>query len=176
MNWGVQWVRVICPLWRCACAALHRLCFDRQGNSGSQLLSPAGMMCEMCGFLCLWLLFPFSPLPLLFFSRHTIAEWWLVGGWRWGMGGEGDHWAVSVHDAHSLFSLPLWLPVGLKRSIVLTGSENIFPFFFLRKRGGGARGCLGQSELQWRECLDVKKEVGWMLGHFNRLLRALFEF
>lgn len=54
-----------------ASAAPRRVCFNHQGNSGSQLFSPAGMMCEMCGFLCLWLLFPFSPLcnsstPLLF--------------------------------------------------------------------------------------------------------------
>lgn len=89
-----------------------------------------------CGCFSLSLLFPCSSFP-------DIAEWFSVGGqWRWGMGWEGDHWAVSTHDAYSLFSLPLWLPVGLKRNMVLTGRENVF-LFFLRRRGGGARGCLG---------------------------------
>lgn len=96
-----------------------------------------------CGCFSLSLLFPCSSFP-------DIAEWWSVGvggvGWGGSEGGGGEgrggYWAVSMHDAHSLFSLPLWLPVGLRRNMVLTGRENVL-LFFLRKRGGGARGCLG---------------------------------
>lgn len=66
--------------------ALSRECLNQQGIPESQLLSLAGTMCEMCGFLRLWLLFfllsVFLSLPLLFFSRHG---WVMAGGSRvWG--------------------------------------------------------------------------------------------
>ena len=56
-------------------AALHWECLNQQGIPESQLLSPAGMMCEMCGFLRLWLLFFFS-----FSSSALLFQAWLSDG------------------------------------------------------------------------------------------------
>lgn len=73
------------------------------------------------------------------------------------MGGGG-----SLGNEHARRPLPL-----LPSSLTSCGIEEEYSFnregerFFLSllKRGGGG-GCLGQPELQWGECLDVKKEVG----------------
>lgn len=118
---------------------------NQQGIPESQLLSLAGMMCEMCGFLRLWLLFFFHSffafLPPLFFSRHGLVTVGRSvgggGGWCTGLWVSGN-----VLTAHSLSSLPPVLPVGLKRSMVLTGKEKERE----KKRktgGGGGGGCLG---------------------------------
>lgn len=101
-----------------------------------------------CGRCSLSLLFPCSSFPDV--AWLSDGQW---GGWRWGMGGEVDHWAVSMHDAHSLFSLPLWLPVGLKRNMVLTGREYVF-LFFLKKEGRWGEG------LSW----IVRASMGRMPG------------
>ncbi len=62
-------------------AALRWECLNQQGIPESQLLSPAGMMCEMCGFLRLWLLFFFLCLS----SSALLVKAWLSDG-RWSRG------------------------------------------------------------------------------------------
>lgn len=67
----------------------------------------------------------------------------MVGRREWeGRGGE----TVSVLAAHSLFSLPPLLPVGLKRSMALTGKEKEEEE--VKKKEGEWGGCLGENALQ----------------------------
>lgn len=167
MKWGVQWVRVICPLCRCALtwvsAALHWECLNQQGIPEPQLVSPAGMMCEMCGFLRLWLFcflffFFLSSLPLFLHSSFPgMAQWRSVVV----VGVIGQWVSSSVLAAHSPSSLPLVLPVGLKRSMVLTGKEKE------KKEGGGVvlasmdfnRENVWMLKRKWVECWNISGEL-----------------
>lgn len=82
-----------------------------------------------------------------------------MGGLKLGDGSGGG----SLGSEHACRPLPLrpssLTSCGIEEEYAFNREREVGFCFFL-KRGGGARGCLGWSELQWGECLDVKKEVG----------------
>lgn len=102
--------------------------------------------------------FPFlSSLQVFLCSSFPdIAELMVSGGVKVGDGSGGG----SLGSERACRPLP-----PQPSSLTSCGIEEEYGFnrereLFFLKRGGGARGCLGWPEIQWGECLDVKKEVG----------------
>lgn len=148
---------------------------NQQGIPESQLLSLAGMMCEMCGFLRLWLLFFFHSffafLPPLFFSRHGLVMVGRSVGRSGGWGGIGLWVSGNVLAAHSLSSLPPLLPVGLKRSMVLTGKEKE-----REKKERGVEVVLARMGFNRENVWTLKRKWVECWEHFCRMVGALLEF
>lgn len=119
-EWGVQRAGVTSPPRRrvSTWGARHQECLNHQGIPESQLLSPAGMMCETCGFLHSRLLFPFLPSTHLFplpSSFPGTAQWLsvvvVVMEGREGAGGERSaEWAVVAEAAATAAAAAACLP------------------------------------------------------------------
>lgn len=170
MKCEVQWVRVICPL----CSNLGLLlcagkCLNQQGIPELQLYSPAGMMCEMCGFLCLSFVVVLSlslASPLFLCSSFPgMALWQLaVVGWVV-LGTMSSELAAAALAAHCLSSLPLQLPVGFEKTMVLTGKEREGKKRTVLARKGFNRENVWIFKRKWAVCWNISGE--WWVHYWN---------